>query len=89
MKLEQYIITDRVKLNLLPSTYTFEIDGKIYDADWEEPYTDRDEMIEVALEQIAIEVVEHWNEGNWEQEHEEFLTHLHKLHNLLLPNSPI
>ena len=89
MKLEQYIITDRVKLTLLPQTYTFEIYGKIYEADWGDIFVDRDEMIESALEEIAIKAADHWDEANGEQEHEEFLTHLHKLHNQLLPDSPI
>lgn len=86
MKLEQYIITDRVKLTLLPQTYTFEIDGKIYEADWGDIFVDRDEMIESALEEIAIKAANFLDED----EHEGyFLTALHKAHNELLPDSPI
>lgn len=85
---QQIIITDTIKLTLLPTTYTFEIEGNHFEADWDEPYTtdERDLMIEAALEQIAIEAVNFLDED----EHEgAFLTALHKVHNQLLPDSPI
>lgn len=89
MQVQQHIITERVKINLLPNTYTYEIDGQVHDADWGDIFVDRDEMIESALEEIAIKMAEVWEGDDWEAQHEEFLTHLHKLHNELLPDCPI
>lgn len=85
LKIQQYVITDRVKLTILPQTFTYEIDGKVFESDDPDPYDDREEMIENALEEIAIEFANHCTED----EHEEFLTPLHKLHNQLLPKYPI
>jgi hypothetical protein len=58
MKVQQFILSNRVKVTFLPATYTFEIDGKIFEADWEENFTDREVMLEHAREQICIEFAE-------------------------------
>ena len=81
METQHYIITDRVKLNIFSNTYTFEIDNKVYKADWEEPYTadEREEMIDAALEQVAIEFANH----STVEKHDEFLTQLYILEDFL------
>ncbi len=68
MIIRQFIVTDRVilKLNLVLSTYTFKIDGRLYNADSDEPFNNQRKMLAHAIEQILRVCSEIFSEDEYE-----------------------
>lgn len=79
MTVEEYIITDRISLTLLPHSYTFKIDDVIYESD--RLYSTREEMIEGALDDISMQAIE----DIAEDEHNDISIALQDLEERLLP----
>ncbi|MBW4502357.1 MAG: hypothetical protein KME57_23010 [Scytonema hyalinum WJT4-NPBG1] len=63
----EIILTNRVSLNLLPNTYSFELDGVTYNAN--EYFDNLQEMLEHAVEEICLE---HMRRSS-DEEHEELI----------------